>query len=191
MHPRAEQVDDSQDLGRIFGKWKVIGTGFGIKGKGGGSAYVCVCTGCNAKYQRITKSRLYHRNTKGCMSCVKPRGVRSYQWTGSKDIPGSLFYQIKRGAISRAIPFEIDVNDLQEQWDKQGAKCALSGEPLFVAARDDRNASLDRIDSSAPYRRGNIQWVSKDVNIMKNAITEARFVEMCGKVFLHKTGIHG
>lgn len=187
MHPRAEQVDDSQDIGSMFGKWKVLATGFAIRGKGGGSSYICLCTGCNSKYLRITKSRLYTRKTLACMRCSMHRGIRSYQWKGAKDIPGNLYYRVKKGALDRSIPFELTVDDLQAQWDRQGGICALSGESLSVTKAEDRNASLDRIDSNSPYRPGNIQWVSKDVNIMKNALTEARFVEMCGKVFLHKT----
>ena len=43
----------------------------------------------------------------------------------------------------------------------------------------DNTASLDRIDSSKPYIKGNMQWLHKDVNIMKNAYNINYFINMC------------
>jgi hypothetical protein len=88
--------------------------------------------------------------------------------------------------LLRGIPFEIEVADLQDQWDRQGGRCALTGEQLSVTMREDRNASLDRINSGGPYSRDNIQWVSKEINIMKNSLPETKFVELCAKVIAHR-----
>jgi len=38
-------------------------------------------------------------------------------------------------------------------------------------------ASLDRIDSSKGYESGNIQWVHKQLNNMKQALPENEFFE--------------
>ena len=43
-------------------------------------------------------------------------------------------------------------------------------------------ASLDRIDSKKGYIKGNLQWVHKDLNIMKNSYPNQYFIEMCKKV---------
>lgn len=45
--------------------------------------------------------------------------------------------------------------------------------------REEGTASLDRIDSSRGYVEGNVQWVHKDVNFMKQALSQERFVELC------------
>lgn len=43
-------------------------------------------------------------------------------------------------------------------------------------------ASLDRIDSSKGYIKGNIQWVHKDINKMKNNYNQAYFINLCALV---------
>ena len=40
-------------------------------------------------------------------------------------------------------------------------------------------ASLDRIDSKLGYELNNIQWVHKDINMMKQAYTNNYFIEHC------------
>lgn len=40
-------------------------------------------------------------------------------------------------------------------------------------------ASLDRIDNKLPYQIGNLQWVHKNVNIMKRNLTHEQFVGVC------------
>lgn len=44
---------------------------------------------------------------------------------------------------------------------------------------EEQTASLDRIDSSKGYIPGNVQWVHKDVNKMKLALSEKRLLELC------------
>lgn len=53
--------------------------------------------------------------------------------------------------------------------------CPLSGLPLKYkrfSGDTEANASIDRIDSSKGYIKGNVQWVDKKVNIMKSNMTE-------------------
>lgn len=67
----------------------------------------------------------------------------------------------------------------------QGQRCALSGVEIRIEQgcvqhrRNRSTASLDRIDNSKGYVRGNVQWVHKDVNKMKRDLNEARFLELC------------
>ena len=61
--------------------------------------------------------------------------------------------------------------------------CALSGEELsFGVGRMRGTASLDRIDSSKGYVKGNVQWVHKDVNFMKRTLNQQTFVNWCKKI---------
>jgi hypothetical protein len=66
---------------------------------------------------------------------------------------------------------------------QQDRKCALTGLPLTInysrLTGDPHTASLDRIDSSKGYVRGNIQWIHKDVNMMKRIYDQGYFIEMC------------
>ena len=47
-------------------------------------------------------------------------------------------------------------------------------------------ASLDRIDSSKGYVKGNIQWVHIAINFMKHSLPEEEFVRWCCLVAKHK-----
>jgi len=55
----------------------------------------------------------------------------------------------------------------------------------FARTNNDRKifrettASLDRINNDLGYIEGNVQWVHKDVNRMKWAFTQDRFLELC------------
>ena len=60
--------------------------------------------------------------------------------------------------------------------------CALSGRPITYktkARERGPTASLDRIDSSKGYVKGNVQWIHKDINRMKLNMCEETFVEWC------------
>ena len=68
---------------------------------------------------------------------------------------------------------------------EQQGKCALTGMVLRMRGRKSEEqkergtASLDRIDSTKGYVRGNVQWVHKDVNLMKNEFSEGYLLKMC------------
>jgi hypothetical protein len=47
-------------------------------------------------------------------------------------------------------------------------------------------ASLDRIDSSKGYFKGNVQWIHKDLNVMKMDLTEEKFIDYCKLVYENK-----
>jgi hypothetical protein len=76
---------------------------------------------------------------------------------------------------------------LWELFLKQNRVCSLSGLPLrFVNAKQDGNASLDRIDSNKGYIVGNVQWVDKNINAMKSDLSEDDFIRFCSFVTKHR-----
>jgi hypothetical protein len=91
---------------------------------------------------------------------------------------------------------EVELNISKEYgWDlflKQSRKCALTGIELkFPRASKDRDytASLDRIDSAIGYVEGNVQWVHKDINMMKRIYSQDYFIRMCKLVANNFTSI--
>ena len=67
----------------------------------------------------------------------------------------------------------------------QNKKCTLTGMNLFFGRfrnSKETNASLDRIDSSKGYVKGNLQWVLKDVNLMKGVFSQQHYIEICNLV---------
>jgi hypothetical protein len=72
-------------------------------------------------------------------------------------------------------------------FERQERKCAISGEPLiFEAGRNSRTtASLDRVDNTKGYVPGNVQWVHKVVNLMRNALPVSEFTRWCALIAEH------
>jgi len=85
-------------------------------------------------------------------------------------------------AKRRTIGVSITIEEAWNLFLEQKRRCALTGLELkFPESGKDKNwtASLDRIDSSKPYEIGNIQWVHKHINVMKNKYSQEYFIEMC------------
>jgi len=104
---------------------------------------------------------------------------------GYKDISGSYWYIIRDRAKRYNYEFNLDIKYIWNLYIKQNKKCRLSG--LYIKFEDiitakgkcDRTASLDRIDSNKGYIKGNVQWVHKDVNKMKQDLDENIFIKLC------------
>lgn len=77
---------------------------------------------------------------------------------------------------------EVDWEYLFELWDQQNGLCAYSGLPLSIEANHPHVVSLDRVDSSKGYVKGNLQLVSWMVNKMKQDFGEDLFLEVCFKI---------
>ena len=50
----------------------------------------------------------------------------------------------------------------------------------------EQTASFDRIDNSKGYEVGNIQWVHKEINMMRGTLSVDRFIELCEFVVSNK-----
>jgi hypothetical protein len=98
---------------------------------------------------------------------------------------GAFFGVIRHGAKTRKIDFEITPEEIWELFVQTGRKCALTGLPLSfstLSGGNDGTASLDRIDASRGYVMDNVQWVHKDINIMKMAKSNEEFRRYCALV---------
>jgi hypothetical protein len=88
-------------------------------------------------------------------------------------------------AKRRKWPFELTIEDGWMLYEKQNRKCALSGQLIYFDSdtrSNDGRASLDRIDSSKGYVMGNVQWVHRDINYMKQKYSQEHFVNLCKQV---------
>lgn len=88
---------------------------------------------------------------------------------------------------TRNIPFDLTIEYVWNLFLKQNKLCAITQLPIRFPSNSkksckDGNASLDRIDSSKGYTEDNIQWVHKDINMMKQSFSQAYFIELCKKV---------
>jgi hypothetical protein len=100
--------------------------------------------------------------------------------------------RLSRGAevsqVAYNIPITVSKEYLLQIFHDQGGRCALSGIPIKLSYEKRRSlkysntASLDRKNSDLPYQDGNVQWLHKDVNIMKNHYAQDYFISMCASI---------
>lgn len=150
--------------------------------RSGQSKWLCLCD-CGTE-REIYSSHLLSGASRSC-GCNRPSGKNHYKWSGYGDITGNHWNQISRAASGkerRKLEFTITIQYAWELFVKQNGLCALSGLPIKFGGQNNRTASLDRIDSRFGYVPGNVQWVHKHINMMKNSLNQDVFIELCSAV---------
>lgn len=172
----------------ICGQWTVTNE---VVSKLGQLHRVCVCS-CGNK-GIISYYRLVHGKAECCTKCAPrinaKKGVEDPSYKGTANISGTYFGRLKAKAKINKVEFNITIHELQDLLEVQNFKCALSGMDIKynpnigVKANQTTNlASVDRIDSSKGYVKGNIQWVHKDINTMKMDLNQNQFIDYCRKI---------
>jgi len=157
-------------IGQKFGKLKVIS--FSHVDKWRASYYNCMCD-CGTEVT-LNCQRLKSGKTKACLSCT---------YNDHKGLTGGYWGSLQRGAKSREILFDITQEYAYNVFLEQDEKCSLTGKKIKLGRTcKDRTASLDRIDSKKGYIIGNVQWVHKDYNRLKNNYNNKEFIKMCKTV---------
>jgi hypothetical protein len=119
------------------------------------------------------------------MNKSKIGGSKHPFWKGYEDISATYFDEIISKAKKRNLEFNITLKDIWDLYILQDKKCALTHRPIhFITRRkrdinNEQTASLDRIDSNKDYIEGNLQWIHKDINLMKNKLDQNRFLQLC------------
>lgn len=161
--------------GDVFGEWTVIDS----TPIGRHRQYLCRCS-CGLTDNRVRAADLVLNKSTRCTRCSGFLGI--------DDLSGTYISTIKKRARNKGRDYDISVEYLLDLFIKQDSKCALSGESITLhrnytkGNREKQTASIDRIDSSKGYIEGNIQWVHKDINLMKNNLDENYFKNLCKKV---------
>ncbi len=179
--------------GKRFGR--LVVTSKGVNTNDSNSVWNCLCD-CG-KSKKVYGRNLTCGKTQSC-GCLHKAKV----FKGMGDLSGQYWSNIKVQAAKRRLKFEISIDYAWELFLNQNKKCALSGLDIILdpnKMQNSRNkiniqtASLDRIDSSKGYIEGNVQWLHKDVNIMKNSLQEDRFIYLCKAIYINnennKTGL--
>ena len=164
--------------GDIFNNWEVIES----LGKINRFLWFsCKCLICG-EIIKARKDQLL-KSPKQCPGCkTKAQNEKRKKTEIKRNRPYlTKFNRICAEAAKRSIPVTITPEYLEYLYLKQNKCCALSGEYL----PDIKKASLDRIDFKKPYEEGNVQWVTKEINLAKHILSVEDFVKMCTNVVNH------
>lgn len=160
------------EVGKKYGKLTILNCF--IKN---GNTYCNVECDCG-NINEISVSSIINQKVSMCYSCGK-----TYASKGYKDISGSYWQCLKRGAHTRKIQFNITLEYIWDLYEKQNKQCALTGLPIKFQKtyykkhfNKLQTASIDRIDNNIGYIEGNCQLIYKQVNFMKHRHLQEDFI---------------
>lgn len=127
-----------------------------------------------------------------CKGCINEyhsnnKGFNHKSWKGFGELSSDLYTTIKLNAKDRNLDFDLDIEYLWNLFLEQDRKCSLSGLDIHLNSKcvekKFKTATLDRIDSNIGYIKGNVQWLHRDINKMKNNFPEKYFIKLCELIY--------
>lgn len=151
-----------------------------------GHTYYWLCDCDCGQEHMVCHSNLTSGKTTSC-GCQRPTGSESSLWQGYGEIGLTYWNSIIEGAADRNLKVEVSIEQAWNLFLAQHRRCALTGQLLVMHVPGQRmgDASLDRIDSQKGYLIDNVQWVHKDINLLKGAWLQSDFIDMCIAVADH------
>lgn len=142
-----------------------------------------LCTGCKRSFDLAT----FHKDSRSSTGRVSrcPQCRATY-----RSVINEMLSNAKSRSKKRHLPFDLTKDDIRNQMRLQNNKCIYSGIELNWSAGNggkqrvcppDR-ASLDRIDSSLGYIKGNIQLVTDFANRIKTWYPHGDVLSFCKHV---------
>lgn len=149
--------------------------------------FLCRCECGNAKAFILP----HLKNIKNISCGCKKKQWFNSRWEGYEEISMTYWSQCRNGAEDRGLDFSISIEYAWDLFMGQHRKCALSGLVIDFKWKDrTQTASLDRIDSAKGYVEGNLQWLHKDINLIKMHLDQSYFIELCERVANHARDFH-
>lgn len=174
-------------IGKKFSFLTIVDLKKTDKSTDGSYRSICICD-CGRE-KDVNTNYLMRLLVKSCGNSECPfhrqdsnnNGKKNVKFKGYEEISGVKWNQIKHGARTRNLEFNITLEYIWELFLKQERKCALTGVDIFFGRTNTKEttASLDRIDSSKGYVKGNVHWVHKTVNIIKMDLKLEEFINWC------------
>lgn len=161
-----QQVKNYQSINKIHKK-----SGRTIKS-------TCRLKGCN-NLSYLTKKESENNKLRYCS--------KECSYIGARVNPiHKYFKNIQRNAEKRGKKFNLTEDYILSLLKLQHNKCAITGIKIKLSHPNDKtsleDASLDRIDSSKGYKKGNVQWVALGVNYMKRNFTDIELKRLLQKI---------
>jgi hypothetical protein len=171
-------------LNQKFGKLTVVEY-IGVGTHKHNAVWKCLCECGN---EHIVTGYVLNKGRTTSCGCVRTKYNLENKYLGGKYITGRQFGKYKINAKQRKLVFDITVEDVENQYEKQNKKCALSGVQIQFNDRciglniNNHSASIDRKDSNQGYTKENIQIVTKNINMSKMKKSDEEFIKMCCEV---------
>ena len=133
------------------------------------------CKLCVAKHQKKIWSAYKRDKDHGSLSATPHKFLKHW------------LCNVKKSARHPLSP-KVTLHYLMALWNFQKGKCAITNTRmthLKGRGKVDTNISVDRINSSIQYEKGNLQLLCYRVNMMKSNMKTDNFLGWCRKISLH------
>lgn len=183
-----DDITSFKDLtNKRFGKLVVISFGKIKTTKSGHKKYFWKCKCDCGNETLVSRGHLKNKKIQSCGCECYRIGEKFNHFNNYEEIPREFFRRLNYRVRKNKIYVDVSPKYLWNLFLKQNKKCALSGLPVGFYGTNYENpksktkytASLDRIDSSKGYIEGNVQWVHKQINFMKQSMKQEDFIKMC------------
>lgn len=166
----------------------------------GGISYVKKTIESNAHLEKDDKGyKIYNRSSKTEPKCIYCGESDVKKFNTSKSIcidcynkhlrdiiplEERLYKRGKQNAQSQGYEYNLDIKYIRELLDKQDNKCIYSGTEFKNNFRDKLTyPTIDRIDSSKGYIKGNVYICTLIVNMMKNNLSIEQFKMIITQIY--------
>ena len=160
-----------------------------------------ICENCKVEFEREIKIYNYrqvkkkqlpfcnlscstiHRNKHTPKSSFINNGKRITQYANNKHDEFSQFRYFISKCKSRKKEYDLDLQYLKNLWETQHGICPYTGikmnlpENTYSKTCNLKRASLDRIDSSLGYIKGNVEFVCLFINLAKNKYSKEKVIQ--------------
>lgn len=161
------------------------------------------CDKCGKLFKRkpsaLTKGKKRNQHFYYCSKQCADTGKGNkelYKWADNRKDELSPFRWYIRVSSYRDKEMDLTPEYLKDLFELQGKTCVYSGVTLNLWNYKDRGgndkirtASLDRIDSTKGYVKGNVQFVSMAANLFKHTMTHEQTLEFCKIIANHHSKI--
>jgi len=137
------------------------------------------CAQCGAQFTARTFNHKYCS-----IACTSAAAEWAYKERNAT--PEGFFKRLIRSNHKRK---GLSWKYLMKLYNDQQGRCAISGVKMTTIVNNGHvltNVSIDRIDSTKEYERGNIQLLCHIVNVMKHNMTKEQLIEWCWQIIDHK-----
>lgn len=114
----------------------------------------------------ICKLTERYTGNNSCLKCARDKAIRAYHG----NLARAMFHRAKTRSKIEGWYFNLEQSDIVVP-----THCPILGIELFASAIRDHAPSLDRIDNSKGYVKGNIQVISQRANRLKSDATIAEW----------------
>jgi hypothetical protein len=148
-----------------------------------------LCMECNRIRRKVKHSEnREEENKKASEAAQKKRDINIKEFNLGKREKFWIYKigKIKQSAKKRGIFFNLEIPELEKQWQIQKGKCFYSHIKLkakrYAKKLDPELISVDRINPNIGYVAKNITFVSDAINTMKGDLTHKQFYDFAKNI---------